>query len=449
MAVEERVARGESLADATAAARRQFGNRQEVRATARGMWGLLWLEQLVLDVRYAVRKLQLAPGFTAVAALSLAIGIGATVTMYAVVDAADIRGLPYPHADRLYVIEGTGTMRTSLKGPDLTVGRPVLASTAADWRRSTHAFGTMARVGHGMLFWARDDETENLEVSTVGPDFFQLLGATPVIGRGIAANDTNPDAPGVLVLSHSFWRDRFSSDRAVIGQSVQFTTSDDAAAPRESYTIIGVMPEQIDYPAATEGWIAERSGTRVYANVLASLDDGHSITAAVTELNAIAQPAEALSPTGRVGVTGLRQSVRNALRAAGSRESLSIESAKGRAVRLAVVAFVLLIAMFNVGNLLLARSAARDHEMGIRASLGASRARLTQQLLVEGGCIALVGGVARCGTRPLGHRRYQLARRAGLADGNRARRWTGAYSYSRLPSLHSSDWEPDSFRSCR
>ena len=277
MAIEERVARGESLEDATAAARRQFGNRQEVRATARGMWGLVWLEQLVLDVRYAMRKLRLAPGFTAVAALSLAIGIGATVTMYAVVDAADIRGLPYPHADQLVVIEQTTTTRSGPTAPDVVRASPAPEATTAAWLNATHSFSAMSRVGLNSLHWVHDDETEQLELSAVGPQFFAMLGATPLLGRTIVPADTNADAAGVIVLSYAFWRDRFGSDRHVIGQRLCASTrSASPSAPHEEpYTVIGVMPEQIDYPAATNGWTADRAGRPAWAVALARLEDGN------------------------------------------------------------------------------------------------------------------------------------------------------------------------------
>jgi predicted permease len=391
MAIQERVARGESVESATAAARREFGNREVVRATTREMWGWVWLESMMLDFRYAFRKLREAPGFTAVATLSLAIGIGATVTMYAVVDAADIRGLPYPHADRLFVIEQTIASRPNPSGPEMVNVSPAPAATTAIWMSAGHAFSAMSRVGRNELHWLHDDETELLVVPAVGPDFFPMLGATPIIGRTIAPSDTNPDAPGVIVLSYSLWHDSFGSDRRVIGQRMELDTSDAPSAPHETYTIIGVMPEHVDYPAAVNGWAANRSGSDTWGIVLARLAEGQTIDAAVAELRAVTRnipPAAGSSQPPGVRARGLRESLRE--RSWG--DFFTIDSAEGRAVRLAVVFFVLIIAMINVGNLLLARSASRDHEMVVRSALGASRARLAQQLIVEGGCIALMGG---------------------------------------------------------
>ncbi len=391
MAIQERVARGESIEAATAAARRQFGNREVVRGTARDMWGWIWLESLMLDFRYALRKLRESPGFAAAATLSLAIGIGATVTMYAVIDAADIRGLPYPDANRLYVLEQTALIRARADGPPVANASPAPAATTTLWLASTHAFDATSRVSRGALLWPHDDESEMLDIATVGSGFFGMLGAKPMIGRAIAPTDTNADAPGVIVLSHTFWHDRFSSDRNVIGQRLQLDTSEVPGAPQQTYTVNGVMPAQIDYPPTVDGWTAERSGSIRSATVLARLGDGKSPAAAVAELQAPTQslaPPQGSNQAPGVRATGLRES----LVTSGPAGMFSIDSTEGRTVRFAIVFFVLVIAMFNVGNLLLARSAARDHEMAVRRALGASRARLAQQLLVEGGCIALIGG---------------------------------------------------------
>src|ERR1035437_8675814 len=171
---QQNIADGMTPGDARAAARRAFGNREAVRATARETWGWVWLEQLVLDFRYAIRKLRLAPGFPAVATLSLAIGIGATVTMYAVVDAADIRELPYPRSNGLFVLEQTVTNRPNPNAPDVVNTSPAATATTAMWLSSSHAFSTMSRVVRSELRWVHDDETENLDVPQVGPAFFGM-----------------------------------------------------------------------------------------------------------------------------------------------------------------------------------------------------------------------------------------------------------------------------------
>ncbi len=336
MDIMERTARGESLADATAAARRKFGNREQVRATSRDMWGGVWLEQLVLDFRYAARKLRQAPGFAAVAALSLTIGIGATVTMYAVIDAADIRGPPYPHSEQLVVVEQTAAVKQRAGGPPVVQAGPAPPATTAVWLGSTRTFTAMSRVAVGELGWPHDDETEQVDTAQ-----------TP------------------------------------------------SPVPHETYTVIGVMPERVDYPAGMNGWIADRNGSHAWGTVLGRLLAGKTSDAAKSELEAITKdlpaPPGSTSPPG-VRTTALRKYIRS--KWSGVDDVETIDSPDGRLVRLAIGLFVLLIAVINVGNLLLARSAARHQEMTVRRALGASRTRLAQQLIVEGACIAAIGGVA-------------------------------------------------------
>ncbi len=398
MAVRERVARGESLDSATAAARRQFGNREVVHATARDMWGFVWLEQLLLDLRYAIRKLRLAPGFALASTLSLAFGIGATVTMFAVVDTADIRSLPYPHADRLVAIEETATATAEgARGRVYEMGTSPEAVAA--WRQATQSFDAIAFVNQGELYSAQDDENERLDMAEVDPDFFRVLSATPAVGRAVAPGDTAADAPGVIVLSDRFWRARFGADRGVVGRTLQVTRSVSLTAPRETFTIVGVMPPNVDYPGGTLGWMAYRprrpgsAGTNGFgtAHVVARLRAGRTIEAARAELNALERGVAAASPVAVANRAARVKPLHEHLREPYPNDANGFDSAKGRAVRLAVVLVVLLIAVINVGNLLLARAAFRTHEFSVRTALGASRWRLARQILIESACISFLG----------------------------------------------------------
>ena len=364
------------------------------RATC-GDW--VWLEQIWLDFRYALRKLRLAPGFTAAAALSLAIGIGATVTMYAVVDAADIRALPYPDADHLVAIEETGTMTSgNARGRVFPNGTSPEAIDA--WRRSTE-FTAMSIVTNREVYWSQTaDENERLTLPEVGAEFFPLLGGVALAGRTIAAGDTAAAAPGSLVLSYRFWSERFARDRSVIGRTVQLSRTEATTQPRETYTIIGVMPAEIDYPGAADGWIAYRSGQTTNGNgringvshVLARLRPDQTVRSVAAALNGIARALPSTNPNATRGAQV--NSLRTQLRSAQPNDPVAMDTPKGRAARFGVVAFVLLIAIVNVGNLLLARTAYRDHEIAVRSALGASRWRLAQQVLVEGSTVALLGG---------------------------------------------------------
>src|ERR1019366_9369794 len=110
------------------------------------------------------------------------------------------------------------------------------------------------------LYWTQDDENERLNLPEVDAQFFSMLGGIPEIGRGVVPRDTNPDAPGVLILSHAFWKERFGGARDIVGRQIRVARSEELSAPHESYTIVGVMPDRIDYPEGVQRWIAVRAG---------------------------------------------------------------------------------------------------------------------------------------------------------------------------------------------
>jgi putative ABC transport system permease protein len=332
------------------------------------------METLLQDIRYGIRSLLKHPGFTAIAIITLSLGIGATSAMFSTVNAVLLQPLAYPESERMVVVEGVnpalGITQSNLSIPDF-----------ADWQQQNQSFEQLAIFATGGSLLTSGDETERVRGTGVTNDFFPLFRTPAIRGRALQPDDSQKGRDPVLVLSYGLWQRRFGADPNVIGSKV--------AVGGKSTTIVGVMPAGFDYPAQTEMWVplsidaaSERRDNRAY-NVIGRLKPGVSISQAQTSLDTINQRlAQAYVETNRgwsARVTNLQErmvgSMRNAL-----------------LLLLGAVAFVLLIACANVANLLLARSTGRQKEIALRAALGANRWRVIRQLLTESLLLSVIGG---------------------------------------------------------
>jgi predicted permease len=388
MLTRDGIASGLSQEAARAEALRKFGNRTVLAERSHDMWSLGAADTLLGDVRIGLRTLGRTPGFALVAILALALGIGLSTAVFTVADALLLRPLPVHDQDRLVVLwgEDRGQGGHGDQGDHGFVHYPLGFNDATGFARRTRTLEQVAFVSYyGALEQpVRDgDQMTRLGRALVSGDFFDVLGTRPVIGRTLRPEDDVVGAAPVAVLSYAAWQSRFGGDPQVLGRQLRIFGDDMA------YTIVGVMPQGLEFPSGTDFWapiVAPASAEQrsfILLDVLGRLRPSATAADARRELTAFFARPEA-SAWVRDHLGGV----------VGTLPRLIIGDVRPAMLVFAAAAgLILLITCINVANLLLVRGLARVREMAVRSALGARRARVMAQLLIENALLAIAGGI--------------------------------------------------------
>lgn len=371
---------GMSEADARARARRDFGNTLRIAEEGRAVWTWAAAEILLQDVRQAWRALLREPSLAITSTLTLALAIGAAVTVFSVVYPILLRPLPYPASGELYWV----SERFDRAPAELVIG-----SDYYTMREQSRLFTEIGAYDTTTTNWTGIEAPEQLDIAQVTPSFFRVFATQPAIGRTFSEQEQGVKAPAVAVLSYAFWRDKLGADGSIVGRTLTLD--------RLPVTIVGVMPQGFDFPKGTHLWrptpmeestqrpLSPRTPMRLM-NVVARAANQQQVPQEITRLQGILQstyPKEFL--TNFLGGMQLKATPLQRHMVGDLRMALLVLSV--------AVQFLLLIACVNLANLLLARTAQRRKELAVRLALGSSRGRVIRQVILESLLLAVPGGM--------------------------------------------------------
>jgi putative ABC transport system permease protein len=383
---DENIARGLSREEAERRARIKFGPQRRVHEELWEQNSVAPFENLTRDLRYTIRTLARTPGFTITAILVMALGIGATTALFTVVRSVLLNPLPYPHSSRLVSLYESDTVSNSPTPWD-----PVAGGTFHEWQRATQKTAEMALFSpwQGYNVSASGGQLpESIRAAWVSWNLFRVLGVAPALGRDFLASDDQPNAQSTAILSNTFWNRRFAADPAIIGKSIYLDA--------KPYTVIGVMPASFDwnFDSKNQLWTpaSHEAGTFLMNTfedhefmVVARLAPGATLAGLVNQIDTVQRHIKLAHPDPSVHTRAVGRSLLDS----------TVEDFKTPLYALLAATFcVLLIACLNVANLLVARSAARQKDLAIRAALGGTRWRLIREHLTESLVLSVAGGAS-------------------------------------------------------
>ena len=377
---KEHAANGFTAEEAHMTARKNFGNALATRETSHEAWGWAWFEHLLQDLRFALRMFAKTPGFTAIAILTLALGIGANTAIFSFVYGVLLAPLPYQNPSQLLVLNET-TPRVG----DVSVSYP----NFQDWREQSKEFSQMAYLEKMSfnLAGATVSQPENITGDAVSPNYLSMMGVQPLLGRDFDPSEEKPGTAPVVLLSYAIWQSHFGANRNVLGRTITLDG--------RSFTIVGVLPANYRWLEKSElmlpigVWVTGNSsaterGDRGDSTVIGRLARGATLAQARAEMEGIAEGLSKEYPGDNDQFGVALRSIHDAF-VSDTRPAILI--------LLGAVMFVLLIACANVANLFLVRGAARTKEIALRIAFGASHSRIVRQMLTESFALALLGGI--------------------------------------------------------